>query len=67
MTDKRFNYTKALREIEGIVKKLESEEPDIDELSELVKRATSLIKQCKQKLKETDEDLQDALGEFDSD
>ncbi|MCK5280741.1 MAG: exodeoxyribonuclease VII small subunit, partial [Cyclobacteriaceae bacterium] len=47
MTTKKFNYKKALEEIEVIVQKIENEDPDVDELSTMVKRAAELIKQCK--------------------
>ncbi|MCK5701872.1 MAG: exodeoxyribonuclease VII small subunit [Cyclobacteriaceae bacterium] len=57
MTTKKFNYKKALEEIEVIVQKIENEDPDVDELSTMVKRAAELIKQCKTKLKTTGEEL----------
>ena len=57
MTTKKFNYKKALEEIEVIVQKIENEDPDVDELSTMVKRAAELIKQCKTKLKSTGEEL----------
>ena len=58
MTAKKFNYKKALEEIEQIVQKIENEESDIDELSDLVKRAAELIKLCKTKLKDTNSELE---------
>ena len=64
MSTKKFNYKKALEEIEGIVHKIENEEPDVDELSTMVKRAAELIKQCKTKLKTTGEELEDIIGDL---
>ncbi len=61
MTTKKFNYKKALEEIEQIVHKIENEEPDIDDLSDMVKKATELISQCKDKLKNTGEDLENII------
>jgi len=61
MTTKKFNYKKALEEIERIVQKIENEESDIDELSEMVKRAAELIRLCKTKLKETNSELEDII------
>ena len=58
MTTKKLNYKQALEEIEQIVNKIENEEPDIDELSTMVKRAAELIKSCKAKLKDTGADLE---------
>lgn len=61
MAVKKFNYKKALDEIEQIVYKIENGEPDIDELSNMVQRAADLIKQCKTKLKDTGSELEDIL------
>jgi len=64
MAAKKFNYKKALEEIESIVEKIENEEPDIDELSSMVKRAAELIKQCKTKLKSTGKELEDIIQDI---
>ena len=64
MATKKFNYKKALDEIEAIVQKIENEEPDVDELSTMVKRAAELIKQCKTKLKTTGEELEGIIGDL---
>lgn len=64
MAKKKFNYKNALEEIESIVQKIENEEPDVDELSTLVKRAAELIKQCKSKLKSTGEELEDIIQDI---
>ena len=64
MTTKKFNYKKALEEIEVIVQKIENEDPDVDELSTMVKRAAELIKQCKTKLKTTGEELEDIIQDL---
>lgn len=61
MSTKKFNYKKALEEIEDIVAKIESEEVDVDELSALVKKAANLIKQCKTKLRETGNELEEII------
>ncbi len=65
MTEKKFQYKKAIQEIESIVNRIENEEPDVDELSQLVKKAAVLIKQCKEKLRETGEELENTLKSFD--
>lgn len=65
MTEKKFQYKKAIQEIESIVNKIENEEPDVDELSELVKKAAVLIKKCKDKLRETGNELENTLKSFD--
>jgi exodeoxyribonuclease VII small subunit len=61
MSTKKFNYKKALEEIEDIVAKIESEEVDVDELSALVKKAAELIKQCKSKLRDTGNELEEII------
>ncbi len=61
---KKISYKDALKELEGIIQQIENDEPDIDELGELVKKAASLIKQCKTKLKGTEQKLNDTLEEL---
>lgn len=63
MAAKTFRYKEALEEIEQIVHRLENEDPDVDELSALVKRAMNLIAQCKEKLRSTGDEIQESLRE----
>jgi exodeoxyribonuclease VII small subunit len=44
MTNKSKNYSESIKELEEIVKSVENESLDLDELSKKVKRATELIK-----------------------
>jgi exodeoxyribonuclease VII small subunit len=67
MEEKTFNYKEAMARIEDIAHKIEHEEPDIDELSALIKTAVDLIGQCKQKLRKTEEDLDNILNQIDND
>lgn len=64
MANKPFRYKEALEEIERIVHRIEHEEPDVDELSGLVKKALALITQCKEKLRETGEEISQSLEKF---
>lgn len=64
MSKKNNSYKDSLEEIESIIHRIESGEPDIDELSLLVKRAATLIKECKKKLKSTEEDLSKTLEDL---
>lgn len=57
-------YKEALEEIETIVGEIENETVDVDVLTEKVKRAASLIKYCKTKLKKTDDEVKKVLKEF---
>ena len=43
-------YQKAMRQLEEIVAKIESETIDVDELSAKVKEAVGLVKLCKDKI-----------------
>ena len=52
----------AMRQLEDIAAKMENGELDIDSLSEQLKTAQKLIKQCKDKLTKTDEDIRKILG-----
>ncbi len=56
-----MKYEEAMRELEQIVARMESGEPDIDTLAEQLKRAQLLIKYCKDKLTKTDEEIKKIL------
>lgn len=60
------NYKEAFEELQEIVTEIEQGEISVDELSEKVKRASLLIKICKQKLTTTEEDVNKILRELDS-
>ena len=62
---KQSTYKEAFQRIEQIVAEIEGEDPDVDKLTELVKEGLDLLKQCKQHLRTTEEDLNAALGEVD--
>ena len=65
MAKKELSYQKALDELESIVKKIEQNEPDVDELNDLVARAVELVKYCKTRLKTTEEKLKEHLEGLD--
>jgi exodeoxyribonuclease VII small subunit len=65
MTKKQLNYNEAVAEIEAIISRIENQELDIDELSANVKRVAELLKFCKMKLKNTEDEVQKILKEFD--
>lgn len=56
-----FKYEEAVREIEQIVAKMESNTTDIDAMAEQLKRAQELIKLCKDKLTKTGEEIKKVL------
>jgi len=57
-------YTSAFEELQQIVRDMEDGEITVDELAVKVKRASELIKFCKQKLVSTEEDVNSILKEL---
>ncbi|KOH44670.1 exodeoxyribonuclease VII small subunit [Sunxiuqinia dokdonensis] len=64
MATKKPSYQEAVNEIDEILAKIENEELDVDELSTQVKRVSSLIKLCKDKLHKTEEEVENILKEM---
>ena len=60
---KELKYESAFAELQTIVRKMENDELDIDQMSEQLKRAQELIKLCKDKLTKTDEEIKKILAE----
>lgn len=56
-----MTYGKALAELENIVAKMQSENCDIDSLAGYTKRASELIKYCKEKLFTTDQEIKKCM------
>lgn len=50
-------YEEALSQLETIVRKMEANEYDIDQLAQQLKTAQQLIKFCKDKLTKTEQEL----------
>ena len=61
MTNQELKYEDAVRQLETIVDKLESNELGIDQLSSELKKAQQLIKLCKEKLTKTDNEIKKLL------
>ncbi|MCQ2210980.1 MAG: exodeoxyribonuclease VII small subunit [Paludibacteraceae bacterium] len=57
------DYKSAMAELEEILSQLEANELEIDELTTKAKRATELIKFCKDKLYKTTEEVNSILEE----
>jgi exodeoxyribonuclease VII small subunit len=57
-------FTTAKKELEIIVKAIESGDMDVDVLTEKVKRASELIAFCKEKLTKTESELQKILDDI---
>ena len=63
-TDNQLTYSAAIEELEGIVNEIETESISVDILTDKVKRATQLIKFCKSKLKNTEDEVKKVLSEI---
>jgi exodeoxyribonuclease VII small subunit len=61
MEKNNLSYDKSLKRIEEIISILEKGDKGIDELSELVKEASDLVKKCKIKLRMTEEEIKNAI------
>ena len=61
---KKLTYAKAIAELQGIISEIERESVDVDVLAEKVKRATYLIKHCKEHLRTTEEEVKNILSEI---
>jgi exodeoxyribonuclease VII small subunit len=61
-----INYQKAFDELQDIVSDMEDGQINVDELAQKVKRASELIRICKNKLTATEGDVQKILKELES-
>ncbi len=61
MSKSKLTYTTAITELESIVQDIESGEIDVDVLAAKVKRASELIKYCKDRLRNTQKEVEKIL------
>lgn len=61
MKKDKLTYTSAISELEEIVNEIESGEVDVDVLTAKVKRASELIKFCKDNLRDTQKEVNKVL------
>jgi exodeoxyribonuclease VII small subunit len=66
MATKKITYAEAFTELESILEKIEGEDLDVDNLASQVKRAAELIKFCKGKLRDTEEEIRKVIDEMES-
>ena len=64
MAAKKETYTEAMKRLEAIVARIESNELDIDALGEQLKEAQKLIKYCREKLYKADAEIKKILAEI---
>jgi len=65
MTKKKLNYSEAVEEINKILSQIENGNPDVDEITGMVNRALDLIKQCRQRLRDTETKINSSFDEQD--
>ena len=58
-------YSKSIKKLEDIIDKIENEEIDVDELSDKVKEAVSLIKVCKDKIEKAELEVKKVVDGLD--
>jgi exodeoxyribonuclease VII small subunit len=63
MDKKQPTYTQAIEEIEEILEKFNDAQMNVDELGAQVKRASELIKLCREKLRKAETEVSEALKE----
>ena len=61
--EQTLKYEAAIAELQTIVRKMENDELDIDQMADQLKRAQELIKLCKDKLTKTDTEIKKILTE----
>jgi len=63
---KEIKYGEAIKEIEEILNKIENEELDVDDLTSKVKRVSELLSVCKNKLHNTEVEVEKILKDIES-
>ncbi len=56
-----FSYDAAMQELQTLVGQLQNDQIGVDTLAEKVRRAAELIRLCREKLRQTEDDVTDAL------
>lgn len=65
MAKKKITYKEAIEEVEEIIAKIKNQEPNIDELTDEVKRVSELLGICKDKLYKAEKDVNNILDDID--
>ena len=62
-----IKYSKAVKRLDEILQKIESEEIDVDELADRVKEAVGLIKSCKDRIEKAELEVTKVVEGFAAD
>ncbi len=65
MAKKKTSYRDAITEIEETIASIENDELNVDDLSDKVKRVSELLVICKEKLHNTEKEVEKILNEMD--
>jgi len=65
MAKKEKTYSEALQDLQVILDKIESGDLDVDVLTEEIKKASVLLKFCKEKLYKADTEIKKVLDNLD--
>lgn len=57
-------YTESFEQLQQIVKQMEDADISVDDLADNIKKATKLIKICKDKLTKTEEEVNKTIAEL---
>lgn len=60
-----IKYNKAVEKLDEIIRKIESEDIDVDELSLKVKEAVELVKMCKSKIEKAELEVKKVVDNLD--
>ncbi len=58
MSEEKFDYAKAMAELEGIAAKVEDPKTSLDDIGALVSRSKKLIEQCRNYLRSVRESIE---------
>jgi len=64
MPKRKLTFKEAFKELEEILKEIESQDLDVDYVAQKVKRATDLIKFCRQKIKSAEFEVKKIIKDF---
>ena len=62
MPEDKFDYAKAMAELEGIAVKVEDPKTSLDDIGALVSRSKTLIEQCRNYLRSVRESIEEEAG-----
>ena len=62
--NRELTYSQALDELEKIVGEIESEEVDVDQLADKIKRASTLVTFCRTKLRTAEDEVKKVLSDM---